>query len=205
MSILPLFSTPIYYADINIDLIHLDKKLNEIEYQKYDKASGSGSVCQKILLDRYFSKVRKEIERHLNTFLYEELSFDQGKIKHLCSWINLHEPGEASHDHIHANSLFSGVLYLDIPDSDSGDLILVHSDELPSFKTSTIDVQMKNYNLYNSKTWRFKPRNNLLIIFPSHLRHKTDPNLSNKNRYSLAFNYFLEGRLGKSMTNQIII
>ena len=37
---------------------------------------------------------------------------------------------------------------------------------------------------------------NLLLLFPSHLVHSTEKNASDENRYSLAFNYFVEGELG---------
>ena len=45
--------------------------------------------------------------------------------------------------------------------------------------------------------YRMNPdREGTLLLFPSHLLHKTEPNLSNKSRYCLAFNVFFKGSIG---------
>jgi hypothetical protein len=54
------------------------------------------------------------------------------------------------------------------------------------------------YNLYNSSSWEITPKKNLMIIFPSYLFHKVNTHISNENRYSLAFNLFPKGNIGKN-------
>ena len=38
------------------------------------------------------------------------------KYKILASWVNKHPPKHAGRRHAHLNSMFTGVLYIDIPD-----------------------------------------------------------------------------------------
>ena len=52
------------------------------------------------------------------------------------------------------------------------------------------------HNALNCPTFVKGVENNLLVLFPSHLIHSTEKNNSDQNRYSLAFNYFVEGELG---------
>ena len=36
-----------------------------------------------------------------------------------------------------------------------------------------------------------------VVIFPSHLEHKVEKNLSKEKRYSIAFNFFVKGKFGR--------
>ena len=49
--------------------------------------------------------------------------------------------------------------------------------------------QIEKYNSYNSSVWAEIPRNNKSIIFSSYLEHMVLPNLEDKPRISLSFNY----------------
>ena len=52
------------------------------------------------------------------------------------------------------------------------------------------------HNALNCSHFIKETYNNLLVLFPSHLVHSTEKNNSDEDRYSLAFNYFVEGDLG---------
>ena len=43
------------------------------------------------------------------------------------------------------------------------------------------------FKYLNAQNWHIEPKNGLLIMFPSHVHHKISTNLSNEDRYSLAF------------------
>ena len=199
MEVYPLFSNPILCDIIDYDSKSINEYLEEINYEQYEYKNGYSSLDQKILLHEKFSEVRFIIENYINCFLFEILKFKQGKIKHSCSWINLHKTGDYAQTHNHPNSFISGILYLKVP-SDCGKIYFSHPEEIPSYRTSTISPSIGEFNIYNSKVWSFEPKKNMLLIFPSHLSHGTDKNLSNLNRYSLAFNYFLEGNFGGDTT-----
>lgn len=172
--------------------------MNKIEYEQYPQKNGYGSLDKNILLTNELKSLKQTIEDKINYFLFEILKFKQGKIKHVRSWINLHKQGDFSQNHNHPNSFISGILYLNVPEFDSGKIYFSHPEEISSFKTCTVNPLIEEYNIFNSKLWTFEPKNNMIVIFPSHLSHSTGVNNSGENRHSLAFNYFLEGSFGEN-------
>ena len=90
--------------------------------------------------------------------------------------------------------MFTGVLYIDIPDN-SGTLTLGVSMSTPTWITGTITPNVNNFNIYNSRTWLLPTRNGVCVLFPSHLEHWVGQNKSNYDRYTIAFNVMLEGKL----------
>ena len=51
-------------------------------------------------------------------------------------------------------------------------------------------------NIFNADRWGMDVKKGDLILFPSHLMHETDMNTTDQNRYMVAFNYFLDGKIG---------
>ena len=49
--------------------------------------------------------------------------------------------------------------------------------------------QIEKYNIYNSSIWTEIPKDNKSIIFSSYLEHMVLPNLKDKPRISIGFNY----------------
>lgn len=195
LEVIPLFSTPVVKATVesNIDL----KYLESLDYYQYTSGNGHGSVNQNILLEDIFKDLRVEIEKVINVKYHDILQFSQGKLTHASSWINLHKPGEYSQKHSHSNSCYSGVYYLNAPQNGGG-LIFWYPQEIPTYCTITVSPEVKEMNMWNSKTYGFPLTKNDLFIFPSHLTHYTEVNRSNENRYCLAFNYFVEGAIGQN-------
>jgi uncharacterized protein (TIGR02466 family) len=193
IEVFPLFSTPVIKTSIEFDadINYLDS----LEYYPYDGGSGYGSVNENILLEPHFDELRSQIENYLNVFLFEILKFNEGSIAHTRSWINLHKPKCYAPRHNHTNSCYSGVYYFDVPQN-SGMIWFIKPNEIPTFASPTVLPTLELYNIYNSNEFGFETKKNDLLLFPSHLTHKVDANNSDKNRYSLAFNYFLEGRMG---------
>jgi hypothetical protein len=87
--------------------------------------------------------------------------------------------------HCHANSLFSGVLYLDTPENCSQ---IVFSDPRPHVKF--IDFHSKDSN--DTNQYYVTPRNGLFIIFNSWLEHEVLKNKSNSPRISAPFNIYYD-------------
>ncbi len=193
MEIFPCFSTPICVE--TIDYKFNQSYLDSLKYCKYNNDTGFTTVNQTILLEKEFSSVRIQIEEKINDFFFNFLKFNQGKIKHSLSWINLHKPTNFAPPHCHTNSFYSGILYLKYP-INSGKVIFHHPLEFPTYCTTTLKPLVSEFNIFNSKDWIIEPKDNMLIIFPSHLTHSTELNKSLDNRYSLAFNYFIEGEVG---------
>ena len=91
--------------------------------------------------------------------------------------------------------LLSGVLYLDVNET-SGDLVF-HRDvySLIPFPPA-LDFDVDLFNIYNCKSWSYKPKPNDICLFPSSVMHSADANESDQERWCLAFNVFARGTFG---------
>ena len=49
--------------------------------------------------------------------------------------------------------------------------------------------EVNSFNEYNSGVWKYSPKENLCLLFPSYLKHYVEPNLNKKDRISISFNY----------------
>jgi uncharacterized protein (TIGR02466 family) len=103
------------------------------------------------------------------------------KLQYLISenWINVAPPGAYQEIHNHSNSLYSGVLYIDVGDN-SGDLVLYNQNRLTSI--------LMPPNKLNPSKFRIKPKNKKLIMFPSWLDHLVTENKSPQDRISISWN-----------------
>ena len=91
--------------------------------------------------------------------------------------------------------MISGVLYLKTNDA-SGDLVF-HRDLLSLVPfPPALDLDVDSFNLYNCKSWGYKPKTNDICLFPSVVMHSVDPNESDEERASLAFNVYVRGDFG---------
>lgn len=107
------------------------------------------------------------------------------------SWINYTGKGQFHHKHAHPNSFISGVLYLNA--DITKDKIYFYKDEY-----RMIDVEAKEWNLSNSKSWWFEVGTGKLVMFPSSLTHMVQTVDHEETRISLSFNTFFKGKLGVS-------
>ena len=98
-------------------------------------------------------------------------------------WYNVNGLGSFNRPHDHQGAVVSGVYYVSIS-KNSGSIV---------FLNTNLDLyyghNIKNYNEYNSSTWKIEPKENLCILFPSYLRHYVEPNLNKEERISISFNY----------------
>jgi len=206
--IFPLFSTPIYKTKIEFnenEKKFLSKEIFKLNYFEYESGNGYTTKEKNILLMRKFSNIKAQINEHVNKFVFDILEFNKVDLYVSSSWINLHKKGNYAQPHIHENSLFSGVLYLKIPEKNCGPITFHFPFQIPTFCTSTISPGFKNRNIYNSQSWKFNPVSGDLLIFPSHILHDVGINESNEYRYSLSFNYFVRGNISKEKTKELYI
>ena len=98
------------------------------------------------------------------------------------------------------NSLVSGVFYINADEK---------LDKIKFFKEhtySTISLPTNNYNLFNSTSWWFTVKTGDIVLFPSSLTHMVETKEGDNVRTSLAFNVFVEGKIGnnKDLTELIL-
>ena len=112
------------------------------------------------------------------------------------SWVNYSNQGDYHHRHNHPNSYLSGVYYLDVDDTDS----IVFTRPAPS----SLNIQPKTHNLYNSDSVWIPAKKDHLIVFPSWLEHEVETLNKSHTRISLAFNSFVSGQLADTDSMQYL-
>ena len=191
-----LFSSPLYVSKI---LEIKDSEQEFIEQSNYEiMFSENGKYTKnKHLLNRSeLSRLKKEIEHHSHIFSREILEVASNVDFYLTnSWAVLHEPNDWGQMHMHTNSLISGVLYTKVNEN-SGNIVF-HRNSLNGIFPNALDLEYDRKNILNGRDWTIKPENNMILLFPSHVLHSIQANKSGQNRYSLAFNFFVKGHLGK--------
>ena len=114
------------------------------------------------------------------------------------SWAVRHKKGDEAGQHNHANALLSGILYTQA-DQKSGDVLFTKErNYFNLFNDQVLQVPFTEGNDYNAEGWAITPKTNMILLFPSHLRHEVYPSESDNDRYCVAFNYFPFGSFGYS-------
>ena len=129
-------------------------------------------------------KLSSEIEKDANIFKRTFLFKKSLKISNM--WVSINNYKDSNIEHSHPHSVLSGVYYVKVP-KDGGLLKFIH----PSLDVMSRDwgeTEKENYNNYNCEHWTFKPKENILFLFPGWLRHSVLPHSSKTERGSLSFN-----------------
>lgn len=108
------------------------------------------------------------------------------------SWINLNLPGSNHPQHVHPNSIVSGIFYI-AAEKDSGNIRFWKNFSIGGL--SIVD-QPKAWGRYNFLSYYFEPKPNELFLFPGSLMHSVDTNKTTTERVSLSFNTFFSGSFG---------
>jgi hypothetical protein len=209
--ILPLFSTPVYISNINTgNALNYVKSLEYTPGSYKDKDELIISNCfmadnYYILNDPVLAVLKKNIEVEINCFLKDQLRFSKKINFYLTtSWVIKHQNGNYSQSHYHPNSLYSGVVYLQVNEN-SGCISFENNEKFSPLYPTEMQIEIEEYNMLNSIVWSYLPKNNDIIIFPSRLKHSVSANNSKIDRYIIAFNIYPSGILGKNTINEITI
>jgi len=185
MNVIGLFPTPVTH---NYKRFTLDNSL--LENLKYESNLGGNffTTEQKILDYPEFQEIKNFIIENIEKYFNDIISADNITPYITNSWINLSKEGSQHHKHTHANSVLSGVYYLEADNK---------SDAITFYKSKydQIKIYPKFYNLYNSDSWIIPVQTGDLLLFPSYFEHGVDV-CKSKKRISLAFNVFVKGSLG---------
>ena len=187
-----IFPTPIYTT--KMDRGFTKQELNFVKEQKNHCTNNQGNINTKdnyILNRKEFKNIKKFLDKCCEDYLNRIICPKNNVELYITqSWLNKNGKGESHHEHLHPNSMISGVWYPQI------------NEKLPpiQFRNSQqrdITLSIKNYNHFNSATFMLPMRRGELILFPSSLSHSVPRNLSNEERISLSFNTWSKGSLGE--------
>ena len=98
-------------------------------------------------------------------------------------WANINGFGAWNRPHLHNGCWFSGAFYI-AADGDEGDIEFIDTDAkvVSDFPHSPRNACSHNH----------APRSGQLLLFPSGAMHMVAPNMTDKERYSIAFNINLQ-------------
>jgi len=142
-------------------------------------------------LDDSFSEFADYIlQNSLTALSHYNLQFKMSNM-----WININRKGDYNVVHNHSNSIISGVLWIKTPDNCGLLKFLSPHSFTQSLLLDNVDSDVaKKQNYYSGYT--FNPKEGTMILFPSDLLHGVEPNESDEDRISIAFNLYATYRSG---------
>ncbi len=168
----------------------LDTYLNDVEDSKRHTYSFLDKTNIKFLKEKIM-KSFKEYAIHTYGSVKQEYVMTN-------SWLKVFYKNEKGHFHQHRNCMISGLYYPEeIPENQQSDLIFYDtSSERTSYFVERDDG-------IDKESFYIRPLKNRVVFFPSSLFHSVNTNLTNKTRFSIAFNFIPIGPTGKhdSYTN----
>lgn len=189
-----LWPTPVYFNKLQSDKNDLDIA-KTFKYERMNSDNGNYTLDKNVLdkMPTLKNKIENEFEKYVRDVLHINKNVN---FKIINSWINIHKKGDWSQSHLHKNSCFSGVYYLNVPEN-SGNISFDKTIVLNNLSTSTISYDYDEANYINADKVKFKVEEGLILFFPSTIYHNVDKSNSIEERYSLAFNFFADGLVGK--------
>jgi uncharacterized protein (TIGR02466 family) len=188
-----IFSTPIYFSNINRKFNSKELLFIENNKSKVDKNEGNTNSKENYILNKKeFKNLKKELDLIVQDYFNKVICTENKICPYITqSWLNYTETNQYHHKHAHPNSLLSAVLYINA--DEKFDKINFYRDEYMPFK-----FDIKKWNNFNSTSWWFPVKTGDVVIFPSSLIHSVDIKKGKNTRTSLAFNVFIKGNIGKS-------
>ena len=196
-----LFPTPVFFSSLERKLTPLETKfLNKKEKDTYNNTGNITSNDNYVLNEKPFLNLKNELDLKVKEY-FDKIICPSNKVKPYItqSWLNYTKRNQYHHKHQHPNSLVSGVFYINADEK---------LDKIKFFKEDyqPIKLEIKEYNLFNSQSWWFTVKTGDIVLFPSSLTHMVETKEGDNTRVSLAFNVFVEGKIGdnKGLTELIL-
>lgn len=182
-----IFPTPLYIIDFN-DTSFCDETIVNLKWLQDNNLGVGDDLCWTSIdtlhkrneFQKIQSIILKEIEQVFN---------DVGLIRETqyisCMWANISKAINRHALHPHANSFFSGVIYLNTPINPGN---IGFKDPRPAAEVLTFDYIESS--IFSQRTIEIEPVKGRMIVFPSWLYHGTKRGFfpNDEERISLSFN-----------------
>tara|TARA_R100001440_G_scaffold31322_1_gene49743 strand:+ start:1148 stop:1774 length:627 start_codon:yes stop_codon:yes gene_type:complete len=186
--LLQLFPTPLlivpYEEPIDKELAYL----KTISYREQQQNGNYRSDDSYLLRKEELKNIKNFLGEVVDKFTKNVLNSKQRLVITQC-WANRNPKGSKHHEHVHPNSIISGVMYFQINEK---------SPPIQFAKTNqdAIKLDPEKYNHVNSESFLLPCKPGELILFPSSLRHSVPINKGDEDRISMSFNTFSIDALG---------
>ena len=204
-----LFPTPVYQNFLDFRPSELKSMIDYVsnldwasDKDIYEGPNGETTKLEADLLSEpELENLRKKIDEEVYNFAKSlQIDFSKHGLKRINSWGNLQRKGNYIGEHRHNNTQFAGVFYLQTPEG-SGDIVF--STKNATWITSHWEPSVTGYDDLNSFEKRFEPEECGIFIFPAHLDHYVTASQSSEERYSISFNYNLDGKFFGDCNNHL--
>ena len=131
-------------------------------------------------------ELERKIAGHVSAFA-KELQFDFGRRRAVLDslWINVMNKGAVHAPHIHPHSVISGTFYVSVP---SGSGVIRFEDPRLGMMMAA-PPRKPNARTENRLFFDVQPRNGMLLLWESWLRHGVEVSSARQPRISISFNY----------------
>ena len=186
--LLQLFPTSLlivpYKEPIDEELAYL----KTISYREQQQNGNFRSDDSYLLYKEELKNIKNFLSESVDKFTKNVLNSKQRLVITQC-WANRNPKGSKHHEHVHPNSIISGVMYFQINEK---------SPPIQFAKTNqdAIKLDPEKYNHVNSESFLLPCKPGELILFPSSLRHSVPINQGDEDRISMSFNTFSIDALG---------
>jgi len=186
--LLQIFPSPVLITKYEHSIEEEFKFIEKLRYIEQKENKNFKSDDTYLLKHKELSKIKDFIYESLNKFTKNIFHTKQRLVVTQC-WTNRNPPHSKHHEHVHPNSIVSGVFYFK------------QSKTLPPIQFSkavqdSFKLSPEKYNILNSETFLLPMVDGELVLFPSSLRHSVPINRGNEERYSMSFNTFCIEELG---------
>ena len=186
--LLQIFPTPILIIKYDDDISEETKYVENLEYISQKENKNFKSKDSYLMKHEIFKNIKNFFGESITKYTEKVLNSKQRLVITQC-WTNKNPPGAKHHEHVHPNSILSGVFFFKI------------GGKLPPIQfAKTNQVAMKldpvKYNNITAETFLLPCVPGELLLFPSNLKHSVPMNLSEETRYSMSFNTFCIDALG---------
>ena len=191
--IIPFHALPIYKESTSFVLneeekeVIVDGEFRKALSEKGNAVSYSADVLEHLKLQRVKTFILSRFDNYVTQHLQIKNHFYLTQ-----SWTAINHKGDAHHSHIHPNTVFSCVYYVQ---ANSGDLQI----KMPLSRIQegyNVSYKILQQNIFNCRTINLSVKTGDIVIFPGWCEHKALPNEDDAPRIILGTNYFLTGTFG---------
>ena len=186
--LLQIFPTPVLITKYKEDFSEETKYIENLEYKDQKDNKNFKSKDSYLFKHEPLKKIKNFCGESLTKYTEKILNSKQRLVITQC-WTNRNPPGAKHHEHVHPNSIISGVFFFRI------------GGKLPPIQfAKSVQGAMKldpvKYNNITAETFLLPCTQGELLLFPSNLKHSVPINVSEETRYSMSFNTFCIDVLG---------
>jgi len=176
----PIFQFDIFDKDLNDELrkdAYLQEKNNNGRIVSNAGGFQSNHIYDTDVTKRFLTKASKYVSQ-----VKEVINYDKDLILNGL-WYNINRKNDLNRMHCHGRCFLAATYYIDAPQN-CGTIAFENLD-----RHVVMNGQNINYdNPYFNGFYHFVPKQGTLLIFYAWLNHQVNPNNSNEDRVSLAFN-----------------